>query len=148
MTQLTKNFTLEEFLINQTEKPSEEVKKNLKSVAIVLQKYRDTIFGNQSIKIHSGWRSEKYNKSIGGAAKSYHVKGLAADFSVKGFTKDQIYALMNIYHFGGVEHYNNAGWTICHIDLRGFNARFDSNNNVLKCLYDVNRHNEIFYPTN
>lgn len=146
MTYLTKNFTLEEFLINQTEKPSDEVKKNLKSVAIVLQTYRDTIFGNQPVTIHSGWRSEKYNKSIGGAAKSYHCKGLAVDFGVKGFTKDKLYALMNIYHFGGVEHYTQAGWTICHIDLRGFNVRFDNKNNILKCLYDIDKHNAIFHP--
>lgn len=144
MTQLTKNFTLEEFLINQTESPSDTVVKNLKSVAIVLQTYRDTVFGNQPVKIHSGWRSEKYNASIGGAKSSYHIKGLAADFGVKGFTKDKLYSVMNTYHFGGVEYYTQAGWTICHIDLRGYNARFDNKNNTLKCLYDVDKHNKIF----
>lgn len=144
---LTKNFTLEEFLIKQTEKPSEEVIKNLKSVAIVLQAYRDTVFGNRPITIHSGWRSPVYNRSIGGATNSYHCKGLAVDFAVKGLNKKQIYDLMDKVHFGGVEFYTQLGWTICHIDLRGFNSRFDDYNKPLKCNYSLAEHNKIFHPT-
>lgn len=147
MTQLTKNFTLEEFLIKQTEKPNEEIKKNLKSVATVLQAYRDTVFKNAPITIHSGWRSPSYNANILGASKnSYHCRGLAVDFAVKGWTKEQIYQTMDKVHFGGVEYYLQNGWTICHIDLRGSNCRFDSNNKILKCNYNIDEHNKIFHP--
>lgn len=33
------------------------------------------------VRVTSGWRPEPYNKRIGGASKSYHIKGKAIDIS-------------------------------------------------------------------
>ena len=34
------------------------------------------------LKVNSGYRSEEYNKKIGGVSNSSHIKGLAADFAI------------------------------------------------------------------
>ena len=60
----------------------EEVKVNLTAlVEKVLDPARER-FGN-AIRVNSGWRSEAYNKSIGGAANSQHCKGQAADLAAE-----------------------------------------------------------------
>ena len=40
----------------------------------------------RSVRITSGWRPPKYNKEIGGALKSYHMRGMALDFQVANMT--------------------------------------------------------------
>ena len=60
----------------------EEVKVNLTAlVEKVLDPARER-FGN-AIRVNSGWRSEAYNKSIGGAVNSQHCKGQAADLAAE-----------------------------------------------------------------
>ncbi len=54
----------------------------------VLQPLRDH-FG-LPISIHSGFRNEAYNQSVGGATKSEHLFGYAADISVTGKTNEDI----------------------------------------------------------
>lgn len=131
---LTKNFTLEEMTVHQTEKPSSAVIENLRSLAKVLQGYRDTIFKNKPVVVHSAWRSEKYNKKIGGAINSYHCKGMAVDFHVAGLTKKELFDLMDKHHFGGVEWYLQD-FNAVHIDIRGYVTRFDSKNKHLPSHY-------------
>lgn len=114
------NFGWWEFLINQNEKPTITILKNIQQVAFKLQYYRDNLFDKNPVKITSGWRSLNYNKKIGGAKKSYHISGLAADFLVRGISPKEVQKVLNKKHFGGLEFANE--WT--HIDLRGYKARF------------------------
>lgn len=39
------------------------------------------------LKVNSAYRSPEYNRHIGGVDKSYHVRGMAIDFSVKDDAK-------------------------------------------------------------
>lgn len=141
----TMHFSWQELMPKQKELPSLEVLKNLLKVANVLEYYRRTIFKNSPVTITSGWRSLNYNLSIGGAKKSYHIDGLAVDFVVKGFTKQQLYDLLNKVHFGGLELHKTLDYI--HIDLRGSIARFDNFNTPLKSTYSEAEHNAIFHPT-
>jgi len=97
--QLTKNFTLAEFLRSQTAtrlnieeqfNPPQEVIDNLTILCKkVLQPLRDKI--RKAVSVSSGYRCFKVNKAIGGATNSQHLKGQAADISAGGFTPEQLY---------------------------------------------------------
>lgn len=64
------------------------VEKNLIDVCKKLQLIRN-MYG-KPIKITSGFRPPKYNKHIGGAARSFHTKGGAIDFKIKGVSADRV----------------------------------------------------------
>jgi hypothetical protein len=91
-TRISKNFTLEEFLlsgyaarhdIDMT--PSEEIEQNIRNfVSSCLQPLRDEV--NSPISITSGYRPLELNIGIGGSKTSAHVNGDAADFTVHGQT--------------------------------------------------------------
>jgi len=87
---LSKNFTLEEFLVSQTAErrginmtPPDEVVDNLRDlVTSCLQPLRDEV--NAGIFISSGFRPLELNGVIGGSASSEHINGNAADLKVSG----------------------------------------------------------------
>ena len=116
----TQSIKWAELLINQIEKPSISVLKNLLKVAQTLEDYKHRFFDGRAITITSGWRSKNYNIKIGGAEKSYHILGLATDFVVAEFTPQEVQKRIGKIHFGGLEY--APSWT--HIDLRGMKARF------------------------
>lgn len=94
--QLTKNFKLEEFYKSDTAKarkidntPTTEAIVNITRVVDnCMQKIRD-YFGVPVI-ITSGYRCQRLNQAVGGAADSQHLTGQAVDFVIPGFTPAQI----------------------------------------------------------
>jgi hypothetical protein len=54
----------------------------------ILQRIRDH-FG-KPVNINSGYRCEKHNAEVGGAAGSHHTKGMAADIRVKGVAPREV----------------------------------------------------------
>jgi len=82
---LTKNFTFEELLVSDTAArcgieniPNENAQVNLVKLAYtVLQPIRDA--WGAPIAVNSGFRCQTLNTKIGGAAKSDHIYGAAAD---------------------------------------------------------------------
>jgi len=100
VTQLTRNFSLEELLhssyadlhgIDNIPPNLEEVTANLKALCEnVLQGIRDGI--GKPIIISSGYRSPALNKAIGGSSKSQHCQGKAADLVVKGMSNEAVFA--------------------------------------------------------
>jgi hypothetical protein len=91
---LSKNFTLEELTFSQTaarrgidNTPNEDVFRNLKRLCALLEDVRDVCAA--PIIISSGYRSPALNVAVGGAKKSQHTMGLAADFTAKGLTVDE-----------------------------------------------------------
>ena len=89
---LSKNFSLEEFLVSQTATrhgidmtPPEEVITNLQRLVTgCLQPLRDEV--GVGIYISSGFRPLELNNKIGGSLTSQHMQGNAADLKVSGQT--------------------------------------------------------------
>lgn len=93
MTDLTENFTLEEFTVSETAArkginnvPPEgsQERKNLQRTAETMEKVR-TVLSDKPILISSGYRSPKVNAAVGGSKSSKHMSGLAVDFSCPKF---------------------------------------------------------------
>lgn len=84
---LSKNFRLKEYMM--FEKTIKKYKLKIDRNECILyeelvnadQKLRDAL---GSITINSGYRNAKYNKAIGGASGSCHIKGMASDKVVSG----------------------------------------------------------------
>ena len=93
---LTKNFTLEEFLVSQTAAwrgidmtPPPEVIENLRWLCEgCMQPLRDDV--GVTIFISSGYRPYELNRLIGGSATSAHMTGNACDFVVAGMTPYEV----------------------------------------------------------
>ena len=146
---INKDFKWSEF-ISDKDKPSQEILDNIKRVAYVLSIYKHKLFNGHPITITSGYRSPEHQievyrqKGITDKRKipmgSYHLKGLAADFVVKGFTPSQVYRILDIRHWGGLE--LAPTWT--HLDLRGKLIRFNDSNKVLAHHYNVIEHDKVF----
>ena len=84
---ITPHFTLDEMTVSQLaardgfdNTPPPQAQANLRLLCCALEQVR-ALFGVPII-VSSGYRSEKVNRLIGGAANSQHVQGLAADFTV------------------------------------------------------------------
>ena len=124
--QLEKNFNISEFKCKDGSEVPEKHLGNVTELCQNLQILRDHI--NRPIIIISGYRSPKYNKSIGSRSTSQHLLAKAADIIVPGMStlevRDTIIKLIkqNKMKKGGVGLYNN----FVHYDIRGFNARWGS----------------------
>ena len=114
---ISKNFTREEFECNCGECDYDTVDVEL---VAVLQELRE--FFVKSVKITSGNRCPAYNEKIGGAAKSYHPRGRAADIQVKNVPADVVhqYLIDKYPDQYGIGKYNS----FTHIDTRSTKARW------------------------
>lgn len=71
--------------------------------------------GNKPIIVSSGYRCNKHNKAIGGAPRSYHLKGMAADVMINGMTGKEIaHRAQTIQEFNGI----GIGSIWAHVDVR------------------------------
>lgn len=121
---LTTNFSLSEFNKHNFEVPN-DVLRNLIELAKNLQVLRDEV--KKPIKITSGYRPAQHNAKIGGATKSRHITGQAADFKIEGYTPKQVAEVIEKLiaegrmKQGGIGTYST--WT--HYDVRGTQARWN-----------------------
>lgn len=132
--------------------PTLEQLKNIKKTADVLSIYKHKLFGGAAVTVTCGFRSMAHHLKIYAEKgitdkskipmKSYHLSGLAVDFVVKGFTIPQLFKLMDINHFGGVER-TDGNWQ--HIDLRNSICRFATSGTTLQPHYDLYQHNKVFH---
>lgn len=154
------NFQWSEFIKPVDGIPSLQQLKNIKSVATVLSIYKRKVFNGAAITITSGFRSWAHHLTVYAELNaerkkqglsplsiptaSLHLKGLAADFTVAGFTKQQVYALMDKLHYGGVETPDDQNRI--HIDLRGSICRFiGATGRVVAHHYSVEAHDKVFH---
>lgn len=107
---LSENFRVREFACSDG---SDKVEIDLENVA-KLQQIREH-FG-RAITITSGYRTVAYNTKIGGASKSYHTKGQAADIVVSGVDPLKVYLYADSIGVKGAIYYPNSKF--CHIDTR------------------------------
>ena len=123
--QLTKNFKKEEFDSKDGAEMPREVLENIKTLSKYVQLIRNDV--GVPLTINSGYRSPAHNKSVGGVANSYHVKGKASDLSSSKITSKKLYDAIlkliadgKIYN-GGVGIYN----TFVHYDIGEKGRRWD-----------------------
>lgn len=68
---------------------------------------------NPLLSINSGYRTQRHNASLEGAARnSLHLSGQAADINIRGMEQEQVQRMAAYYKVGGVGLYNN----FVHID--------------------------------
>lgn len=122
--QITKNFNLSEFNCRDGTLVPAELIPNVIELAKNLQVLRDDI--GTAIHINSAYRHPAYNKKIGGAPKSTHMKAKAADIRAKGFTPAQLAARIEKLIKAGKMKQGGIGIypTFCHYDIRGTKARW------------------------
>ena len=124
--QLTTNFNISEFRCNKAglyNLPTVEVPpkyyENVSELAKNLQIIRNVI--KKPILINSGYRTEEYNKRIGGASKSQHLTASASDIRILRLRPEFIYEVIlelmqnNQITKGGLKAYK----TFVHYDIRG-----------------------------
>lgn len=92
-------------------------------LVVVLQKIRDH-FG-KAVTINSAYRNAAYNKKVGGASKSQHVYGKAADIVVSGVSPEKVaqYAEYLMPKKGGIGLYPS----FTHVDVRANRSRWKNN---------------------
>ena len=122
---ITKNFYLDEFTCKDKSDISVKVFNNILKLATQLQIIRDNAMA--SITINSAYRSPKYNKKIGGASKSKHMLGKAADITITGMTPDETVDLIKrLIEQGKILQGGLGRYTsFSHYDIRGTKARWD-----------------------
>ena len=117
-TYLSENFKVKEFACNDG---SDTVLISDKLVGL-LQNIRDHF--RVAVTINSGYRTSTYNKKVGGATNSQHVKGTAADIVAKGVDPLTVaqYAEYLMPNSGGIGVYQ----TFTHVDVRTSRSRWDN----------------------
>ena len=116
-TKLSANFTVKEFACKDG---SDKVLVD-SSLATVLQKIRNHFA--KPVIITSAYRTSAYNKKIGGATNSQHVKGTAADIVIQGVAPIEVarYCEYLLPDSGGIGLYSG----FVHVDVRTNRSRWE-----------------------
>lgn len=115
---LSEDFKVYEFVSHDitTNAQADEILIDEKLVEL-LEKIRKQI--NKSLSISSGYRTIAWNKKIGGASKSYHCRGQAADVYSLSVPSFCIAYYAKKFGAGGVEvRFDLSANDYCHIDTR------------------------------
>lgn len=115
-TKLSANFKVKEFACKDG---SDKILISTELVE-VLQKIRNH-FG-KPVNINSAYRTESYNKKVGGVSSSQHLYGTAADIVVSGVKPSDVanYAETLLPNSGGIGRYSN----FTHVDVRDKKSRW------------------------
>lgn len=125
---ITAHFNSGEFRcknVAETPYPEKWLLPRLKPLCEALEKIRCRT-GGFSIHILSGYRTAQHNKSIGGAEKSQHLNGRAADISSRKVSPRKLHRIIKKLikcgeiPDGGLAKYSS--WI--HYDQRGYKARW------------------------
>lgn len=108
-TYISRNFKVSEF---RCKDGSNKILIDVDFVQNKLQAIRDH-FG-APVTINSGYRTESYNKKVGGAKKSFHMTGQAFDIVVKGHTPAEVARYAQSLDIKGIIQYNS----FVHVDGR------------------------------
>ena len=123
--QLTKNFSLQEFICKDGTPVPPKFYSNVKELAQNLQQLRDYLKIPVIIS-GSGYRTASHNIVVGGAQKSLHLTASAADISVQEYSPGELAVIIEKLIIekkmkqGGIGIYP----TFVHYDIRGTKARW------------------------
>lgn len=97
---------------------ADEVKPISTGVLDLLCDIKDRVHKDHRIEIISGYRSVEYNEYLRSRSRkvardSYHMQGLAIDFSVSGLSKNTLSGIAKSFYAGGVGKYRE----FVHIDV-------------------------------
>lgn len=96
-TQVTKNFTLEEFFCKcdacKKKAPPKDVQANIIKLIHELQPERDR--AQIPFNVNCGYRCKAHNEEVGGVSNSVHMTGLAADITIGNLTSEQMFEFMS-----------------------------------------------------
>lgn len=109
---ITDHFTLGEF---QCHNGDDTVKYDIQTVT-AMEAAR--MFFGYPITVTSAYRPAGYNKKVGGATKSYHVKGMAVDHYAKSVSYSLLAKFYEVYGMKGIGCYYDDHF--CHLDSRTF----------------------------
>lgn len=109
---LSKNFKVNEFACND----GTDTIYIDESLVSFLQKIRT--WAGAPVFLNSAYRTESYNKKIGGVTNSYHIKGQAADISVKNKTPNEVAEYAESIGMKGIGSYDENNGYFTHIDTR------------------------------
>jgi len=118
MGDLTRNFSRSEFACPCCGRADVDMR-----LVDALQELRD--LAGVPVRVNSGFRCAKHNREVGGARRSRHLLGEAADIVVKGLTPERMYRLaeqVEAFRNGGIGLYPQQGFI--HVDVRGGRARW------------------------
>lgn len=121
---LSENFCVKEFACKDG---SDTIKIDLDLIPLI-QRFRNYV--ETGVYFNSAYRTPSYNKKVGGATNSYHVKGQALDIpflnSYKYLTsRDKMCAFFNTLGVKGIIIYP----TFIHVDTRTSKYHADNNGN-------------------
>lgn len=131
---LSINFKVKEFACKDG---SDKVLIDIDLVA-KLQDLRDYL--GKPVTITSGYRTDSYNKSCGGADNSYHLKGQAVDIYCNGVKPIVIALWAEFNGLGGVGIYLNRTQEFVHIDTRSSKYRWvnkSGTNQTINSILDL-----------
>lgn len=122
--QLTKDFHIREFKCKDGTQVPAELIPNVQELANNLQVLRDYI--DEPVHLNSGYRSDAYNKKVGGSPNSQHKKAKAGDLVTKSYTPKQLAAIIKKLIKQGKMKQGGVGIypSFTHYDTRGTEARW------------------------
>ncbi|MBP0020566.1 MAG: peptidase M15A [Cyanobacteria bacterium SBLK] len=116
------NFTWAEATKGGTRMPPNDATFNaMIRIATLAQQARDRV--GRPFIITSWYRPPHINRAVGGAKYSRHIVGDAIDFVCDNLTGNQLYWLLDPWWPGGLGRYTRYS-NLCHIDARGYRARW------------------------
>lgn len=122
MIAVTPHFCLGEFSCHDaggTPYPGHWIEERLRPLCETLEMIREAVGG--PVAILSGYRTEAYNRSIGGAKLSQHVQGRAADIRCARLKTPELHMLIDsLYRAGKLPHLGGLGRYVnfVHVDVR------------------------------
>lgn len=137
--QLTKNFKLWEFRC----KCGCGTTLHDDQLSGFLQKIRD-YFG-RPVYINSGYRCEKHNRAVGGAAASRHMKGQAADIAVDGIAPAEVAKFAESIGILGIGLYETEkdGYFV-HVDTRPYKSFWYGQGQAYRSTFGGGYSREVF----
>lgn len=119
----TKHFSKAEFCCNHCGKSGPLFGLEILRTALFMEQIR-AFLGNRAIKVNSGYRCPYWNEKNGGEPNSYHLRGMACDFTVVGMSPAEVQARLeepgSPVAKGGLGSYQS----FTHADRRGYRARW------------------------